>query len=132
MRLLLDEHISNRIADESRNGGHDVIAVAERPDLRGRPDEVLIEVALTEGRALVTFDIADHVGIYSSSVRLVTPHPGLVLVAASKLQPSGAGIGALVRALAALLDANPTDDALTNRAVWLDVPTDALSRRPSG
>jgi len=73
----------------------------------------------------VTFDIADHVAIYSSSVRLATPHPGLVLVAASKLQPSGSGIGALVRALAALLDANPTDDALTNRAVWLDLPTDA-------
>jgi hypothetical protein len=57
----------------------------------------------------------------------VTPHPGLVLVVASKLQPSGAGIGALVRALGALLDANPTDGALANRAVWLDVPTDALS-----
>jgi predicted nuclease of predicted toxin-antitoxin system len=67
MRLLLDEHISHRIADELRRGGHDVTAVAERPDLRGRPDEELIEVALTEGRTLATFDIADHVGIYSSS-----------------------------------------------------------------
>ena len=96
MRLLLDEHISNRIADELRNAGYDVIAVVERPDLRGRPDETLIEVALTESRAFVTFDIADHVGIYSSSVRLATPHPGLVLLATSKLQPSGTGIGALV------------------------------------
>lgn len=130
MRLLLDEHISNRIADELRNAGYDVIAVVERPDLRGRPDETLIEVALTESRAFVTFDIADHVGIYSSSVRLATPHPGLVLLATSKLQPSGTGIGALVRALAALLDANPTDDALANRAVWLDPDRDSVASDP--
>ncbi|MBF8291159.1 MAG: uncharacterized protein HW391_2127 [Chloroflexi bacterium] len=127
MRLLLDEHISHRVADELRQDGHDVSAVAERQELRGSEDEALIDVARAEHRAMVTFDIADHVQIHSNALRLGTPHPGLVLVAASKLQPSGAGIGVLVRALAAVLDANPTDAALENRLVWLDVPAPPTS-----
>ncbi len=33
MRLLLDEHCSPEIARQLRTLGHDVVAVAERPDL---------------------------------------------------------------------------------------------------
>jgi hypothetical protein len=38
-RLLLDEMFSPAIAAELRELGHDVIAVADRADLRARSDE---------------------------------------------------------------------------------------------
>jgi hypothetical protein len=38
-RLALDEMFSPAIAAELRDRGHDVIAVADRPDLRAKSDE---------------------------------------------------------------------------------------------
>jgi hypothetical protein len=38
-RLLLDEMFSPAVAAELRALGHDVIAVADRPDLRSKSDE---------------------------------------------------------------------------------------------
>ncbi len=41
MKLLLDEMWSPAIAAALRERGHDVVAVAERSDLRGKPDDVI-------------------------------------------------------------------------------------------
>ena len=119
MRLLLDEHLSPRIAVELRGRGFDVIAVAERSDLRGRSDDDLLDAASVEGRALVTFDVADHVRLARATTRLGTRHPGLVLLASSSWAPSIDGVGPLVRALAALLADHPDEGALTDRIEWL-------------
>jgi predicted nuclease of predicted toxin-antitoxin system len=127
MRLLLDEHLSPRIAAELRRTGHDVIAMAERPDLRGRSDDDVIDVATAEGRAFVTFDIVDHLRIQGTAVRLRRPHPGLVLLTPTSWRPSDQGIGGLVRALSNLIDADPADTALVDRVVWIEPPRDSIA-----
>ena len=119
MRLLLDEHLSHRIARELRRTGYDVIAVAERDDLRGRSDRAIVEAAAAEHRAIVTFDVRDHLAILRNALRLGVSHPGLVLLAPRAGGPSLGGLGTLVKALATLLDARPSDNALVGRAIWL-------------
>jgi len=119
VRLLLDEHLSRRIAGQMRQAGHDVIAVAERDDLRGRTDRAITEAARAEHRAIVTLDIGDHLGILRDAVRLGLAHPGLVLLTPRAWDTSIEAIGALVRGLTDLLGAMPQEDALVGRAIWL-------------
>jgi hypothetical protein len=52
--LLLDEMFSPAIAAELSKGGHDVIAVADRPDLRSKSDEEIFAWASTQQRWLLT------------------------------------------------------------------------------
>ncbi|MFT4034120.1 MAG: DUF5615 family PIN-like protein [Patulibacter sp.] len=55
MRFLLDECLSARLADELREAGHDVVRIAEL-GLLGSPDEVVLDVAASEDRILVSAD----------------------------------------------------------------------------
>jgi predicted nuclease of predicted toxin-antitoxin system len=101
VRLLLDEPLSPRIAQQLRDAGHDVAAVAERDDLRSQPDETIWRTALAEGRALVTGDLADFLAFAAAD-----GHDGtLVLVARGRFARSRDGIGNVVAALDALLRA---------------------------
>jgi hypothetical protein len=45
VRLLLDEPVSGKVADRLRRLGHDAIAAAAEPSLRGLPDADLFEFA---------------------------------------------------------------------------------------
>ena len=56
MKLLLDEMLDPSIAAELRARGHDVVAVAERPDLRTQPDRAILAAAEAEDRIVVTED----------------------------------------------------------------------------
>ena len=58
-RLLLDEMFSPAIAAELRALGHDVIAVADRPDLRSKSDEEIFAWASAEKRWLLTENVKD-------------------------------------------------------------------------
>ena len=58
-RLLLDEMFSPAIAAELRERGHDVIAVADRPDLRAKSDEEIFTWASAERRWLLTENVKD-------------------------------------------------------------------------
>ena len=49
MKALLDEQLSPKIAALLREAGDDVVAVAERDELIGSADAVLLEVATSEG-----------------------------------------------------------------------------------
>lgn len=112
MKLLLDEHISPRVADALRENGHDVVAVAEARELRGRSDDEVFTFAAAQKRVVVTHNFADFLAIAAEDGRL---HPGLVLV------PIGfqrRGIGAYVTALEALLAIHPEPDALQGQIVW--------------
>jgi len=58
VKLLLDEMWPPIIAAELRRRGHEVIAVAERAELHGQPDEVVFAAAQAEGRTLLTENAA--------------------------------------------------------------------------
>ena len=123
LRLLLGEHLSPEIARQLRAQGHDVIAVGERADLRGRPDRVHFASLPDQQRAIVTRDLADFRPLLAEAVRRGTPTYGIVCVP-NRFSLNRAHIGRLVRALAALLDTHPEPDAIIKRGgeLWLDDP----------
>ena len=123
LRLLLDEHLSPEIARQLRAKGHDVLAVGERADLRGRADRVHFASLPDQQRAIVTRDLGDFRPLLADAVRRGTPTYGIVGLS-DRFPLSRAHIGRLVRALAALLDTHPEPDAIIKRGgeLWLDDP----------
>lgn len=119
VKLLLDEHISPTVAVELRRLEHDVIAVAERDDVRGRSDAEIFGEAAAEGRAVVTFDVSDYLPLVHRSIQLDHRHGGLILLSSAGSWTCGAATGRLVAALEGLLRAHPADDAFTDRVEWL-------------
>ncbi len=104
---------SGTVAEQLRARGHDVTAVVEDPALTARPDEEILAVAATAGRALVTANIKDFVPLdqrYKASGRT---HAGLVLISTKAFPQDRTFIGALVGAL----------DKLVNEAA---LPSDAV------
>ena len=78
MRLLLDEMHAPSVAETLRADGHDVVAVAAVPGLRGVADEDLMAYEAGEGFVIVTENVVDFAAI---AVRWVTegrPHAGIV------------------------------------------------------
>lgn len=122
MRLLLDEHIAPAVAEALRRGGHDVIAVAGRTDLRGLSDREILQAASAQRRVLVTHDVRDFSVLGSARVAPTRHHQGVVLVPRSAFPRSAEAIGRLVRALELLLAQHPADDALLGQVVWLTPP----------
>lgn len=119
MRLLLDEHFSPRIARELRARGHDVVAVAERPDLVGRSDARLLEVIAGEGRAILSEDVADFATLARARLRDGAHHAGLVFTSARRFPRDEDGIGSIVRSVALLMEAHPAALALESQELWL-------------
>ena len=121
MKLLLDEHLSPEIARQLRERGHDVIAVGERADLRGRPDRVHYASLLAEQRAIVTRDLADFRPLLAEELRRGEKTYGLVCVP-RRFPRNRDGIGRLVRALDSLLLANPGVNAAIalGGEIWLE------------
>lgn len=127
VRLLLDEHITPSVAIELRRMGHDVIAVAERDDLRGRPDVEIFSEAAVGGRAVVTFDVGDYLPLVNRSIQVGHRHGGLVLLSSARSWSDGRAAGRLVAALARLMLAHPADDAFSDRIEWLQPAEDQPS-----
>ncbi len=67
------------IAIPLRHRGHDVEAVAERPELRGQPDPVVFDIAQTEGRAVVTENVIDYRPLAAVAISRGGSHCGLIL-----------------------------------------------------
>lgn len=80
MKLLLDEQISDKVAERLRDRGHDVTAATEDPSLRGLSDPDLFEVAQQQGRALVTYNRVDFEPIIREYAATSREHHGLVIV----------------------------------------------------
>lgn len=55
MKFKLDENLSRSVVDLFRSAGHDAMTVREQ-GLQSAPDERVFEVAVQEGRILVTLD----------------------------------------------------------------------------
>ena len=78
MKLLLDEMWSPQIAHQLRTRGHDVLAVAERPELRGQPDGQVFDAAQAEARATVTENVPDFRSLAATALAQGRTHAGLI------------------------------------------------------
>ena len=117
MRLLLDEHISPVVGNQLRQRGHDVVAVVDRPELRGSDGDAVLSLAACEGRALVTADVG-FIALATRASAAGDRHTGVVMIS-RRLRRARGSIGPLVRALDDLLVRSPADDALVERMIWL-------------
>ena len=113
MKLLLDEHYSSVIAEKLRARGHDVVAVSERDDLIGLPDENLLAQAFEEKRALLTENVVDFSRIAAEE------HYGIIFTSSRSLPRTRKTIGLYVRLLDRFLTARPRADALKSQTEWL-------------
>ena len=106
MKLLLDEMWPHSVAEVLRQRGHDAEAVAERPDLRGAPDERLFAIGLVEERAIVTENVKDFRSLATTAIHAGRDRP-LLIFTSSRAWPRAARAtrGRLIEALDALLTA---------------------------
>lgn len=117
MKLLLDEMWPPEAAAQLRRRGHDVVAVAERPDLRTQEDEVIFAAAQDEDRAVVTENVADYRPIADSLLQHGRSHGGLILTTDRRFpRHDPRTLGRLIAALDALLS-SATD--IRGREYWL-------------
>ena len=117
MRLLLDEMWSPAIAAALPERGHDVVAVTERSDLRGKPDDVMFSEAQADGRAIVTENVVDYRQLASEALRAGRTAPTLIFTSNRAYPRAGRRTaGRPVMALDALL---ATRD-VTEGEHWLD------------
>ncbi len=109
MKLLLDEMWAPAIAEALRNRGHEVVAVAERPDLRGLPDEAIFAAAEAEGRVIVTENVVDYRPLAADAMRAGRSHPALIFTSNRTFpRANRRTAGRLVAALDALLTTRET------------------------
>lgn len=116
MKALLDEQLSPKIAVLLRKAGFDVEAVAERPDLVGRSDTVILEVASSESRVVVTNNIKDFRPIASEWLAQGRVHAGLILLPSSRIRTRDL-ISALVDLIQSVLCDHP--DGLSGSERWI-------------
>lgn len=99
MKLLLDEMLPATIAEQLRQRDRDVVAVDERPELRGLPDPEVLELCGREERAIVTYNRDDYIELdrwYRSAER---DHSGVVILNPRRFPQGMATIGMLVTSL---------------------------------
>lgn len=99
IRLLLDEMLGPKLAGALRELEMDVYGIVERADLRGLPDELVLDLAARESRVLVTCNIADFVQLDQKWRAESRSHAGLVLVSDAAFPQDRSWIGALARSL---------------------------------
>lgn len=119
MKLLLDEMLDREIAVQLRQRGHDAIAIQERPELWGEPDECLLgEVAFAEGRVIVTDNVRDFSRLHAVILDGGGHHAGILLAAANRYPRAKRYLGLWVRALDAFLSALPAGSDLADSYYW--------------
>lgn len=104
MNLLLDEMWPPAIAEALRNRGHEVVAVAERRDLRGMSDTAIFDAAQAEGWVIVTENVVDYRPLAAAAMRAGRDSPALIYTS-NRAYPRAnrRTAGRLVAALDALL-----------------------------
>jgi predicted nuclease of predicted toxin-antitoxin system len=116
-RLLVDEMFSPAVAAELRALGHDVIAVAERPDLRSKSDEEIFAWAAADKRWLLTENVKDFRPIMLRALSAGAPGCGLMFTSSRAFPRSRKSPGSLIRALDAWLTAGSPPPPVTES--WL-------------
>lgn len=119
MKLLLDEHYANEIAERLRADRYDAETGSDRA-LKGLDDEALLTVCAREARALLTNNARDFVPLARAWAATGREHAGIVLTADASLPRHRGAIGHYVAALAELMAANLPDRALADQLSWLN------------
>jgi predicted nuclease of predicted toxin-antitoxin system len=117
VRLLLDEMFSPGIAADLSELGHDVIAVADRPDLCSKSDEEVFAWASAEKRWLLTENVKDFRPIMLRALQAGPSDCGLLFTSARAFPRSRKNPGPLIRTLDAWLKAGPPAPPVTES--WL-------------
>lgn len=99
MRLLLDEMLGPKVAEQLTSRGFDVEAVVLRAELRAASDEVVLTASTAEQRVLVTLDVGDFAFLAASWTARRRPHAGIVMVTSAAFPQGRAFLGQLVDAL---------------------------------
>jgi predicted nuclease of predicted toxin-antitoxin system len=116
VKALLDEHLSPQIPMLLRDAGYDVIAVAEHHELIGSSDSTILEVATSEGRAVVTNNVKDFRPIAAARLAQGRTHAGLILLPSTRTRTRSAS-SALARAIETVLHDHP--DGLQGSERWI-------------
>ena len=117
VRLLLDEMFSPAVAAELRALDHDVIAVADPPDLRAKSDQEVYAWASAERRWLLTENVKDFRPIMLRALQAGLPGSGLVFTSSRAFPRSRKNPGPLIGAIDAWLTAGPPPPPVTES--WL-------------
>jgi hypothetical protein len=116
VKALIDEQLSSEIALLLRQAGYDVVAVAERHDLVGRSDRVVLELAATEERAAITNNVKDFRPLADERLAQGRSHAGLILLP-SKRTRTRAAVTPLAGAIEKVLHDHP--DWLLGGEGWI-------------
>jgi uncharacterized protein with PIN domain len=109
-RVFLDEDVPEAVAVGLRLRGYDVLTTRQARK-SGATDLEQLEFAHSQGRVLLTHNVADFAKIHADYVRKGREHSGILL---AQQRP----IGLLVTALLKFL-ASPKAKDMKNRVVWL-------------
>ena len=118
MKLALDHHYPSSIAPALRDHGHDAVAAIER-GWQAEEDEDLLEFCASEGRSLLTNNVADFAIIARRWRSEGRSHLGLIFTSFSTLPRTHHASGRYIDALNGLLLANPGDHDLVDQIRWL-------------
>jgi len=116
VRLFLNEQISPVVSERLRERGFEVVCPQDLAT-RGLSDLEQFAWSAADGRAIVTYNIADFRLLADQSLARGQDHSGLILVSERTIPQRD--LGALLRALEAALRAYPETDALRNQVVFL-------------
>ena len=109
-RLFLDEDVPEAVAVAVSLRGYDVLTTRQAGKRSGSDSEQL-DYAHSEGRVLLTHNVADFVKIHVEYVRKGREHSGIIL---ARQRP----IGLMVTALLKFLSSSKAKD-MQNQVVWL-------------
>lgn len=109
-RLYLDEDVHRRVASALRLRQYDIVS-AHDAHRWGLTDDEQLGFAASQGRAIVTFNVADFVVLHGEWLRAGRTHAGIIV---SEQLP----IGIMVRRLLTLLGTRSAED-LALQLLWL-------------
>ena len=116
MRILRDAHISGRTVGKALiESGHDVRALDSDVELEGLSDAEVLELAVAEGRVLVTANIRDFEPLLREWAGESRSHAGVILVPSSVRNEA---FGLLISGVEETI-ANTGQEEWVDRVEWL-------------
>jgi Domain of unknown function (DUF5615) len=116
VKALVDEQLSREVAVRLRRAGYDVVAVAERDDLVGSSDRIILDIASIEARAVITNNIKDFRPLAAERIAQGRSHGGLILLPSARTR-TRAAVAPLAVAIEQVLREHP--DGLKDSERWI-------------